>query len=47
MAAKFEISKDHTGKFRFPLKARTARSSLPARRAIDNGMRTSGVEKMR
>jgi uncharacterized protein YegP (UPF0339 family) len=21
MAAKFEISKDHTGKFRFPLKA--------------------------
>jgi hypothetical protein len=31
MAAKFEISKDHAGKFRFHLKAPTARSSLPAR----------------
>jgi hypothetical protein len=31
MAAKFEISKDHAGKFRFHLKAPNAKSSPPAK----------------
>jgi hypothetical protein len=41
MAAKFEISKDHAGKFRFHLKAPNGESS-PLAKAMSRGQRREG-----